>query len=205
MPSLRRRSAADAGGGRFAEARQAATHLFALRGYHGTSMADIADELGLRAPGLYNHITAKHALLEDICLTAMNLALRLQRQAVRDGGPAERLRRATEAHVMFVVAHAEDALVADREFIHLEPGPRGAVLRLRQAYENVFRSLIEDGTACGAFRVREPKLASYAIIEMGSSVAEWFRAGGQLSLGEIATEHGEYALRLVGWRDTRTG
>ncbi|HEY5989534.1 MAG TPA: TetR/AcrR family transcriptional regulator [Streptosporangiaceae bacterium] len=201
MPSQSgRESAADAGGGRFNEVRQSAARLFALRGYHGTNMADIARELGLRAPGLYNHITSKQALLEDICVTAMNQALSLQRAATREGSEVARLRKAAEAHVRFVVNNAAEALVADREFIQLEPGPREEVLRLRQAYESVFRSLIEWGNASGAFDVREPKLASYAIIEMGSSVAQWFRETGDWSLDVVAKEHGEYALRLVGWR-----
>jgi AcrR family transcriptional regulator len=193
---------ADAGGGRFAEVRQAAAGLFALRGYHGTNMAEIARQLGLRAPGLYNHITSKHALLADICLTAMNQALILQTVATRDGDEVARLRKATETHVRFVVMNAAEALVADREFIHLEPGPREEVLGLRQLYESNIRSLIEAGNASGAFHVREPKLASYAIIEMGSSVAEWFRDTGDWSLDTVAREHGEYALRLAGWRGT---
>lgn len=161
-------------------------------------MAEIARELGLRAPGLYNHIVSKHALLGEICFTTMERAIVEQREAIARGDEAERLRRAAEAHVRFVVGNRAAALVADREFVHLDPRLRREVQRLRQEYERNFRSLIEAGNARGRFRVREPKLASFAIIEMGTSVAEWFRERGPSTLDAVVKEYGEYALRLAG-------
>ena len=48
---------------------EASYHLFLCRGYHGTSMRDIADEAGLALGGIYNHFATK----EDIYV-AMLLA-----------------------------------------------------------------------------------------------------------------------------------
>lgn len=189
---------ADVRGGRLGEVRQAAARLFAQKGYHGTNMGDIARELGMGAPGLYNHITSKQALLEDICTSAIEQALGLQRKALVEGDHAARLRLQTEAHVRFVVGNRAEALVLEREFIHLDGPARKRIVRLRHRYELGFRAGIEAGMRAGKFHVREPRLASFAIIEMASSVAEWFREPGSWSLDVVAAEYARYALRVVG-------
>ncbi len=190
---------AEATGGRSAEVLRAAARLFAERGYHGTNMAGIARELGLGAPALYNHISSKHALLAEICVSTMRRALEAQRHAIAGADEIEGLRRAAQVHVRFVVGSRAEALVADREFIHLEPTLRTKVQRLRQKYEGTFRSLIGAGNASGRFHVQQPKLASFAIIEMGTSVAEWFRERGPAALDTVVREYGDYALRLAGY------
>ena len=47
-----------------------AAELFGRRGYHATSMRDIAGDLGIRAPSLYAHIAAKEDLLYEIVADA---------------------------------------------------------------------------------------------------------------------------------------
>ena len=41
--------------------------LFIEKGFSATSMRDIAEGVGIEAPSLYNHITGKNELLEEIC------------------------------------------------------------------------------------------------------------------------------------------
>ncbi len=187
-------------GGRQAEVLAAAARLFAQRGYHGTNMTEIGRELRLGAPSLYNHIASKKDLLAAICSAAMRRAMLLQQAALRENGHVARLRAATAAHVRFVATSRDEALVVDREFVHLDTEPRADILRQRHEYESAFRSLIEAGIAAGDFDVLDPKMASFAIIEMASSVAEWFRDTGEWSLNAVAQEYGRYALRLVGYR-----
>ena len=66
-----RKAARQVQSGRAGDIRDVALTLFAERGYLGTSMRDIASELGLRAPSLYNHLDSKQELLRDIMLRTM--------------------------------------------------------------------------------------------------------------------------------------
>ena len=79
------------------DVRDAALTLFAARGYHGTSMKDIAAALGLQAPSLYNHVESKQSLLQEIMLGSMQRLVREQQAVLATTKDVtEQLRRAME-------------------------------------------------------------------------------------------------------------
>src|ERR671936_3070023 len=51
---------------RRAELTRIAARLFAEKGYQGTSLADLAEELGVQKPSLYHHIASKEDLLWEV-------------------------------------------------------------------------------------------------------------------------------------------
>jgi len=56
------------------EIRTAAVRVIARRGFQAASLREIAKEVGIRAPSLYNHIKSKEKLLYELLkdpLTAM--------------------------------------------------------------------------------------------------------------------------------------
>lgn len=181
-----------------AEVRDAALTLFANEGYAGTNMSDIARAVDLVAPSLYNHIASKSELLRELCVSAMHDLLGLQEEALGKPDVTTQLRTAAELHVTYCATRRREVIVTAREFIHLGGPARQQVLDLRHRYERGFRSLIEQGSVAGVFDVERPKLASYAIIEMGLAVAEWYRERGPYPVAAVATDYGRFALRLVG-------
>ena len=50
----------------------AAEDLFAIQGYDGTSLRQIADRAGIKEPGLYNHFSGKQGLYEAVLFRALN-------------------------------------------------------------------------------------------------------------------------------------
>jgi AcrR family transcriptional regulator len=178
--------------------RAAALALFAERGYRATGMADIGAALGIRGPSLYRHVQSKHALLRDIMLATMRVLIAEQAAALEAGDDVVvQVRRMVEAHVRFHAGHREEAFVGNRELDNLEPDARAEVLALRARYEHTLRETIERGCALGRFQVTEPRLASYAILDMGIGVAVWFRANGPYSVNQVAYAYAELATRLL--------
>ncbi|MFE4966159.1 TetR/AcrR family transcriptional regulator [Streptomyces sp. NPDC056660] len=176
----------------------AALTLFAERGYRATTMSDIGAAIGIRGPSLYRHVSSKQLLLGEIMVGTMRALIADQQAALDAGGDVTlQLRRMVEAHVRYHAAHREQAFVGNREIGNLEQPYRDQVLRLRQTYERGLRSVIERGCAEGDFKVAEPRLASYAILDMGMGVSAWFRPDGPYSAEQIAYTYADYAIRML--------
>ncbi|MBN9758229.1 TetR family transcriptional regulator [Pseudonocardia sp. Ae707_Ps2] len=181
------------------EIRSAALAEFARRGYEATTMADIGAAVGIRGPSLYKHVRSKQELLASVIDATMRALLAEHDAAVAGvADPAERLRRAVEAHVRFHARNRLEAFVGNRELRSLTEPHRSEVLGLRADYERRFRRLITDGVEAGVFSVASPQLASYAILDQGMGVAVWFRDDAGPAENEVAWQLAEFALRLVG-------
>jgi AcrR family transcriptional regulator len=185
--------------GRWLELQEAAVSLISERGYHGTTMKHVASALGVQAPSLYNHVVSKQEILQRIMIGGMQRLVGYQDEALASSeGPRDQLRAMTEAHVLLHIRHRRSAMVGDRELGNLEEPTQSAVRAQRDTYERRFRAVIQQGVDEGVFSVASVKLASFAIIEMATSVTVWFNEGGPLGPNEVASEYGEMALRIVG-------
>jgi AcrR family transcriptional regulator len=183
---------------RAADIKAAALALFAEHGYQATTMADIGAAIGIRGPSLYKHVGSKQELLAQTMTTTMDALLEIHRAAITGcEDPAERLRRAAEAHVRFHVRHRLEAFVGNREIRSLEEPHRTQVLERRARYERGFRKLIADGVREGRFRVTSVKLTSYAILDLGMGASVWYRENGGLTEDEVVYQYGDFALRLA--------
>ena len=180
------------------DVHDAALTLFATRGYHGTSMEDIAAALGLRAPSLYNHVESKQSLLQQIMLGTVESLVRDQQAVLATTHDVtEQLRRAMEAHVRFHTRFQREVRVSNNEIASIEEPARSRLLDLRRQYARPWIELIERGVAEGRFESQWPRLTAFALIEMGMGVSLWFRADGPLSESQVVYYYGDMALRLV--------
>lgn len=169
------------------------------RGYHGTSMRDIAAGADLTVASIYHHFKSKQDILQEIMLQALRDAHGMTRSALlRSGGePKDQLQALVRAWVMFHTTRREDALVGATELRSLdEPGHR-LVVALRDEQENIFRDVIERGVEEGAFRTAYPRDAVRAIINMGQQVCVWWRDDGPLSAQDIADRYCALATAMV--------
>ena len=134
------------------ELTRAAARLFAEKGYHGTSTADLAEALGVQKGSLYAHIESKADLLWEVArdgAAAFHAAL----DAVPDEGPAvERIRAALRGHLRVVAEQLDVATVFTREWRYLQGERRDQFVAERRRYEERVRALFRDGRERGGLR-----------------------------------------------------
>lgn len=190
------------GQGRSQDLWEAALTLFAERGYRGTTVRDIAQELGIQGPSLYNHMRSKQEILRDIMFSTMERAFAAHRAAVAGGDDvAEQLRCAAEAHARLAIHFRREVLITHREIPSLDEQDQALISSKIREYVGGFRAIIERGCSLGRFSVESPRVASFAILEMLNGLEKWFRETGPHSEDEVVRQYGDFALRIVGARD----
>ncbi len=176
-----------------------ACDLFAAWGYRATSMKDIAQALSMRAPSLYNHVASKQDILVAIMNVAMDRALAALDEALEGvSDVSDQLRRATESLVLDFLRNPAEVTVTNNEVRNLDPANRAAIVAKRDVYAARVRAIIEDGCQAGRFDTTSPRLAAFAVLEMGNGAKSWFRPDGRYSDTSVARQYGEFALRIVG-------
>jgi len=147
-----------------------AARMFAQRGYHGTSVGDLAAALGIQKSSLYAHISRKADLLADIALAgaaAFHAALDTLPEAADAG---ERLELALRAHLAVVESQLDVATVWLQEWRYLTGEARDVFLRERHRYEERIRDLFEAAVRSGDLR-RDLDVDDATLIFL--SVANW--------------------------------
>ena len=132
-------------------AREAA-RLFAEKGYHGTSVGDIAAAMGVQKGSLYAHMDSKQDLLYEAMREGAEAFHAALDEVPEDLPAPERIRLALRGHLRVVAEQLDVATVFVREWRYLEGERRDAILAERRRYEERFRSLFRDGREHGELR-----------------------------------------------------
>ena len=163
---------------RRSELTRAAARLFAEKGYHGTSVGDLADALGLQKGSLYAHIESKADLLWEVA-RAGAAAFHDALDSVPDEGPVvDRIRAALRAHLRVVGGQLDVATVFIREWRYLEGERREAFVLERRRYEERFRALFREGRERGELRTDlDDGAAALLALSAANWATTWLRPG----------------------------
>lgn len=185
---------------------QAGLKLFAEYGFHGTSIRDIATEVGINSATLYAHYPAKEQILAELVLIGhRELHGRLQQALIdADADPAAQLVAVVRAQVLLHTDFPLLAMVANHELHALSPEAAGPSMELREQSRDLLMRVLETGAARGVFTVADPALAGVAIGSMGIRVASWFGPDQAYSRERVADTFAGYALQIAGVRTTPT-
>lgn len=169
---------------------------FATHGYHGTSMRDLGDDLGILGSSIYAHVGGKQELLLAVIERGAKLFEESSANAVSSHDePTERLGALIEGHIDVLVDHEAESRTFLNEAAFLDSVDHDRVTSMRDAYELVFRDTIRSGVHSGAFRSDvDPKISGIFVLSMLNATQRWYHADGELERSDLVTQLHRFAI-----------
>lgn len=183
---------------RFEEILQQAASLFRERGYHGVTMDDIAEGLGLSKLSIYYYFESKESILYIINDLAHTKNLKNLKGIVNsEDSPETKLRQAIKNHVSILLSELSPATAALREEHSLLPENRKKLIRKRDRYDQMIRGIISEGIKKGVFIECDPKMAWFVIVGAVSHILNWYSPEGPLTKEQIGDFFAEFLIRML--------
>lgn len=167
---------------------QAAAQLFNERGFHATSLDDIAARLKVTKPTLYYYVKNKDEILLQCVRRGLTLMLEGIEASRSNGGKAvDQLMACMQVYARIVTQDFGMCLirVGDEQ---LPPASRKELRRLKSAVDQEFRRLVAAGVAEGSLQPCDPKMTAFVIAGALSWIGRWYRPGGQYTAEQVAQQ-----------------
>ena len=133
-----------------------AVKLFYARGFTGTTLDDIAAELGVTKPFIYTHFRSKVELLAALCTPTIEMSLAAVENAAKlSGRPTERLHRAIVDFTHVILSRQANIAIFFREEKNLTTEALAEINALRRQFDRVLSQLLAEGNEAGEFHIAD--------------------------------------------------
>ncbi len=183
------------------ELTREAARLFAERGYHGTSIGDLAEALGVQKATLYAHITSKQDLLYETMREGASAFHGALDRIPDQMSATAKIRLALRGHLRVVAEQLDVATVFVQEWRYLEGERRDEIVVERRRYEDRIRALFREGRELGELRTDlDDATAALLTLSAANWAYTWLQPGRDTD--ELADRF--YALLIDGMRGYST-
>lgn len=143
-----------------------AADLFARRGFHGVSVAELGAACGISGPALYKHFASKDAVLAEMLVSISERLLAEGTARVAGAGsPVAAIEALVEWHIEFALEHRALIVVQDRDWSSLPEQPREQVRDLQRSYVDVWAGeLTRAHAGLGRERARSMAHAAFGLL-----------------------------------------
>ncbi len=181
------------------EILHAALRAFRDRGYHATTLGDIADRLELRKTALYHYFPDKEAILYECHKESLAELERILEQARRLAHPRERLRHLIREHVRVMTDTLQGSPLAF-EVTAFSEERQAEIIAARDRYEREMRRVLKQGIHERVFRDVDEKVAVFAVLGAVNWIARWYRPEGNLHAAELGAQFADHLIDGLGRR-----
>jgi AcrR family transcriptional regulator len=175
---------------------EAAAQIFSQKGYHATSMSDIAGAVNLQKASLYHHVDSKQEILASLLEEALELVINRVSQVLNQPIPAdEKLRLAMQTYLETLIEQRDLSAILLLEHRSLDPELRSRHLPRRDRFEHIWRELLQGGIDEGIFRIEDVPVATRGLMGIMNWVVTWFRGDGALTIADISDQFADLVLK----------
>jgi len=166
-----------------------ARKLFWDKGYHATSMRDIAKAYGCRPANIYNFFVNKEEILFQVLREEMEKIVDPIRHLEDDSKtpPLEQLREIIRVHLRITLSYRRSAgLLFDATLDKLSPTKRKVIVEYRDLYDRILRNVMQRGVDAGYFKETDVKLAGFMVASMITRSRVWFHPKQGASIDQLS-------------------
>lgn len=166
-----------------------AAELFRKNGFNATSMRDLAENVGVEAASLYNHINSKAELLQEICFRIANKFTGFMDEVISADLPAvEKIESILRFHIRQMLDNYEEVYVSDREWKHLTDPYLSNFKNQRRTHRQRIAAIIEEGIHREEIKKIDAPTAVLILLHAVSGIESWHRSHQKIS-GELLEEN----------------
>jgi len=165
---------------------RAAAHAFNRKGYHNTSLDDIAAALDVTKPTVYYYVTNKEQLLFECFVAGVERIRAAFREVKQLEVPARERLQAVLRHYGEAVASEFGWCMVRAEEQDLSPAMSGHIKALKSEIDQGIRRLIREGIQDGSVHPCDPKMTAFALAGALNWIAHWYRENQSMTAAQIA-------------------
>jgi AcrR family transcriptional regulator len=159
--------------------------MFNERGFHATSLDDIAASLNVTKPTLYYYVKNK----DEILLACVNKGLRMTLDGIEasrqaGGNALDQLRACMQVYAEIVVQPFGMCLIRVGDEEVPEPS-RTELRRMKSEIDLAFRRLVARGVEEGSIAPCDPKIMAFVIAGALSWIGRWYQPEGSYSAQQV--------------------
>lgn len=185
----------DKNGDRKLQILRQAMLLFSEKGFQATGMRELADAVGIEAASIYSHYHSKDGLLEAIANACADdfytTVTPIYQGALHTQA---KLKAMVVAHIEVIARNLQASVVFNNEWRHLNEPARSEYARLRDGYEQMFRSVISKGIAENLIRNDDEKFLTLTLLSALNWTAQWYNPSGPYTPTELGERLAEILL-----------
>jgi AcrR family transcriptional regulator len=166
-----------------------AAQLFRKNGFNATSMRDLAENVGVEAASLYNHISSKAELLQEICFRIANkFTAQMDEVMMSDLTAIGKIESILRFHIRQMLHNYEEVYVSDREWKHLTDPYLSNFKSQRRTHRQRIASIIEEGIRKNEIKKIDAPTAVLILLHAVSGIESWHRSRQKIS-GELLEQN----------------
>lgn len=174
---------------------EAAAQVFRQKGFHGASMANIAEAVNLQKASLYHHVSSKQEILFELLDRALELLLeRISPMAAQSIPAEERLRLMVREYLQILAENTDLSAVLLFEHRSLEGKQHARHVPNRDKFEALWREVLAEGVRSKRIACENIPLATRAILGIMNWTITWYRPDGDLTIEQIADQYSNLLL-----------
>ena len=174
---------------------EAAAQVFRKKGFHGASMADIADSVKLQKASLYHHVASKQEILLELLERALAmLSDEISTVSQQDLPADQKLRLMIRTYLQALAEYPDLSAVLLFEHRSLDKKNHARHVPHRDRFEGLWRDVVNEGKHAKIFDCPDAGLAVRALMGTMNWTLTWYRADGSLSITKIADEYADLFL-----------